>query len=604
MSEIKKERVFSWILLGAVILMYAAFYNGFPMVTSDSGAYIGSGFKGWVPIDRPIFYGLFIRHSSLASSLWFTVFFQALMLSFVLWQTINKYTADFYSKASKFALLIILTCFSSVSWFVGQIMPDIFVGIGLLAFLLIILSQKNAAVTTINTLILLVSCLVHNSSMLIFSILTILTFLYALYSKAFTKKIVYKGRYVLAVFTILSAWIITPLLNFHYGQKFEISGSPHVFLMAKNIENGIVDRYLKENCDKYLVKKLNDSTEYFLFAKHSKKAVDISRLSKDVGGSVQQWSFTGATNQKYKIVKGEKGWFRLLSVHSNLYFEAKYDSVLNRNNIFQASKRLTDEQLFKFISTNSDSNSFYIINKNNNKYLEIFQSNQENGVQLNLGDSAGSDNQKFQFMVGNNCMCLYKDMLPNSAITFIWSDNGPFSKTGSWAWSAEEYNIILERIFFSTEYFGANVGEAMLATFSQLTRNDIGDGLIGYDNKSAPYISIETHFPYELKQFSNSTQNRWQLNFVEINKRHFWLLIISLIIVFVFLSKRELREKIDTTFLFFLKICLTAILFNAFVTGALANVLDRLEARIIWVLPLVALILVFNFYSNYKKKNP
>lgn len=602
MAQIKKEKMLPWIAFGAILLMYATFYNGFPMVTSDSGAYIGSGFKGWVPIDRPIFYGLFIRHSSLASSLWFTVILQSLMLSFVLWQTIIKFTVDFYGKAGKFTLLIILSCFSSVSWFVGQIMPDIFVGIGLLAFLLIILSKENRIATVFNSLILLVSCLVHNSSMLVFSVLVFLTLFYGVYSKAFKKKIIYKGRYILAASIILSSWIITPLLNYYYNQKFEITGSPHVFLMAKNIGNGIIDRYLKENCEKYIENNLNDTTEYFLFAKHSKKVLDISNSSKKVGGKVQQWSFTGNANQKYKIINDSSGWFRIQSMHSQLFLEVEYDSVLNNNNIIQSNLSQSEEQLFRLLQASTDERTFYIINKKSNKYLDVFQAKQENGAQLDLYDSTGAENQKFIFLKGNNCLCLYKNELPISAIAFIWNDNGPFANTGSWAWSSEEYNKILGRIFFSTDYLGANVGEATVATFSQLTRNDIGDGLVGYDNKSAPYIAIENHFPYELKPFSNSLQNRWLLNFVEINKRHFWVLIISILIVFVFLFKEDLRKQISNSFLFFLKTCLFGILLNAFVTGSMANVLDRLESRIVWILPFIALILTFNYIAKFKKK--
>ena len=60
--------IFNLILIGIGIffLLIPAFANGFPIMFSDVGAYIGSGFSKTVPIDRPIVYGLFIRQISMA----------------------------------------------------------------------------------------------------------------------------------------------------------------------------------------------------------------------------------------------------------------------------------------------------------------------------------------------------------------------------------------------------------------------------------------------------------------------------------------------------------------------------------------------------------
>lgn len=59
--------------LSVILLIMPAIVNGYPLVYSDSGTYIGSGFEGIVPVDRPIAYGLFVRHISVAYSLWFVI---------------------------------------------------------------------------------------------------------------------------------------------------------------------------------------------------------------------------------------------------------------------------------------------------------------------------------------------------------------------------------------------------------------------------------------------------------------------------------------------------------------------------------------------------
>ncbi|MFK8101257.1 MAG: hypothetical protein AB8G15_01985, partial [Saprospiraceae bacterium] len=58
------------ILLGTIILLFVAFYNGYPLVYSDTGTYIQSGFELFVPVDRPLTYGLFLRYTSLGISPW------------------------------------------------------------------------------------------------------------------------------------------------------------------------------------------------------------------------------------------------------------------------------------------------------------------------------------------------------------------------------------------------------------------------------------------------------------------------------------------------------------------------------------------------------
>jgi hypothetical protein len=74
-------KTFLAILITSVVLMYAGFNNFYPLLYSDTGTYIRSGFTGTIPIDRPIFYGIFLRHTSLATSLWYVIFMQGVLLS-------------------------------------------------------------------------------------------------------------------------------------------------------------------------------------------------------------------------------------------------------------------------------------------------------------------------------------------------------------------------------------------------------------------------------------------------------------------------------------------------------------------------------------------
>ena len=67
----------------------AALYNSYPLLYPDTGTYAHSGLKLFVPQDRPILYGLFIRLSSLWASLWFVVLAQALLTGWVVRLTVR-----------------------------------------------------------------------------------------------------------------------------------------------------------------------------------------------------------------------------------------------------------------------------------------------------------------------------------------------------------------------------------------------------------------------------------------------------------------------------------------------------------------------------------
>jgi hypothetical protein len=84
-SIIKKKRCFVsmgfnkvlYYVLGTLILCLGALYNTYPFINGDTSVYITSGIENYVPYERPIFYGYFLKITSLTQSLWLTALAQA-----------------------------------------------------------------------------------------------------------------------------------------------------------------------------------------------------------------------------------------------------------------------------------------------------------------------------------------------------------------------------------------------------------------------------------------------------------------------------------------------------------------------------------------------
>ncbi len=121
--------------------MLAAFYNGFPLVYSDTSTYLASGFELETPADRPITYGLFVRITSLNGlSLWGTVFFQSLLLGWLAYKLFQKLGVSRPERASIVTVLI-CTLSTGVSWVSSQLIADVFTPILILSWAIILLDK-------------------------------------------------------------------------------------------------------------------------------------------------------------------------------------------------------------------------------------------------------------------------------------------------------------------------------------------------------------------------------------------------------------------------------------------------------------------------------
>lgn len=237
------------VLLGGLIFISIGLINGFPLVTSDTGTYVASGFEYFVPVDRPIIYGWIIRNVSLKESLWFVIFFQGIILSYLLSRIMDVYLTKNNSRAKKVIVFILLSFFTSVSWFCSQIMPDIFTAFGILSIALLLSEKVNSYFEKIVlVLILLLSLLTHNSNLISFSVFIIILGISYLIKRRSGKKEIDILRFTIIFLTIASAWFILPEVNRRVGRKYRVSDGAHVFIMGRLVETGILHKYLEENC--------------------------------------------------------------------------------------------------------------------------------------------------------------------------------------------------------------------------------------------------------------------------------------------------------------------------------------------------------------------
>ena len=307
-------KVFSLTIIFAILLSSVALLNGFPLVFSDSGTYLNYSIKGGVPIDRPVFYSWIIAIFNLNTKLplFSVIASQALITSVVM--LITFHCLQRTKPRSALILAIFLTIATSLPWFVGWIMPDFFLGIGLLsAYVLICHYYSLNDSKRIFLLAIFVSTnLVHysNTPVLVSTILLFLVF--NLIYRTNNKSIIIRS----AILIFISLAALTA--NYLYTKSYSLKSPTAHFLVNRLVDDGIIQKLLNEHCinNNYILCPYKDNV------KPSYLWSDKTSPFRLIGG------FKSSTEESWKMI-----------LDSLKYYPLDH---------FSSSTRITIKQLFSF----------------------------------------------------------------------------------------------------------------------------------------------------------------------------------------------------------------------------------------------------------------
>jgi hypothetical protein len=113
------------IIIAALILLWPAFRNGYPLVFADTGTYLSQAIEHHLGWDRPVFYSLFLFPLHLTLTTWPVVAAQALITAHLL-HLLRRAFTRWRSQWTLLTITAALSLASSLPWFTSQIMPDLF----------------------------------------------------------------------------------------------------------------------------------------------------------------------------------------------------------------------------------------------------------------------------------------------------------------------------------------------------------------------------------------------------------------------------------------------------------------------------------------------
>lgn len=238
------------VLLGAVVLCSHAFYNGFPLVYPDTGTYISACFEHFLPRDRPLVYSFFIRHISLATSLWIPIFVQSAFVSWLVLLLFRHVAQRTKPYLLHIATLLLLSFTTGIAVNTGQLIADVFTPIVLIASGLLLFVPELSRITKIALVALFIFAVTTHLSHLPMALGIVVWALVAAF--LFRKNPTSAFNFLRSLKFLLLlplAILFVCVLNYSVAGKWQFrADAQHVFMMNRLVQCGIMDDYLDANC--------------------------------------------------------------------------------------------------------------------------------------------------------------------------------------------------------------------------------------------------------------------------------------------------------------------------------------------------------------------
>jgi hypothetical protein len=243
LPETRRERIEGTAALaaGALVLAGVALWNGYPLVYPDTATYVTPIVLSY----RTPFYNAFAIALHGGRSVWPIVAVQSLLLAWLLRVATRAFFG--WSDPGRFLVLVaLLALLSSLPWFTGQLLPDVFAGVLVLALALLALAPERCTRGERLGLALALGAAVlfHQSHAVL--ALALLAALAA--ARALGAARPRRGDLWPAALAAGGASAVLALANLALWGQLTLSVHGATFLLGSSIQDGPTLAYLRETC--------------------------------------------------------------------------------------------------------------------------------------------------------------------------------------------------------------------------------------------------------------------------------------------------------------------------------------------------------------------
>jgi hypothetical protein len=227
------------------LLLGPSLWNGFPLIFADTGGYLARPFLGNLELGRSALYGLFLA-LGIPLDFWPVIIIQAVA---TVWIVILMLRAHGLGGRPGLALLVvgILALLTSLPWYVGQLMPDVFVPLAVLGLdLLAFRANKLRIHERIGVAAILAFAITTHMAILALTVGLVIVF--ALMRWLGTWLDLPRPRLLLPSTAIGAGILLALLSNLFIAGTLTFTPGGSTFLFGRMVQSGIVDRYLADKC--------------------------------------------------------------------------------------------------------------------------------------------------------------------------------------------------------------------------------------------------------------------------------------------------------------------------------------------------------------------
>lgn len=246
---------FLGLAIAGSVLLWLAIFNGYPLVYPDSGQYLIDSFTLDVPNFRTVFYPIFMRLTSFGITPWLVVCAQSAITVLVLHECLGFVLGPGRnSTMGSRALLWVVLCLAfgtTLPWYVGQLMPDIFAGLLILCMFLLLYNQRLTTGKSVAlALVVAVSIVSHLSHLVIAGVILFAIAVIGVFgrTRGFWPARSNKQVALFVLAPILAGSFAVAVSNWSAGWGFTLSPGGRMFVVARLFASGLAQRYLQQDC--------------------------------------------------------------------------------------------------------------------------------------------------------------------------------------------------------------------------------------------------------------------------------------------------------------------------------------------------------------------
>ena len=234
-----------WVIAAAIPLMLLtpAFWNGYPLLQSDTGGYLARWYEGYLVPSRSTVFGLYLHYGE-PTYFWLNLAIQALATMWILQLTLRVFGLAKPWRLFGLSLVLILT--TALPWLASMLLTDIFAGLSVLSLFILVLhgdkvSSKERAALFVFTAF---AAATHSATMAVLLGLCCVGW----FARPFLRERIATRSLAQGTLTIAAGAVM--LVSANYALSGQVAWTPggYAIAFARMLQDGIVTRYLNDHC--------------------------------------------------------------------------------------------------------------------------------------------------------------------------------------------------------------------------------------------------------------------------------------------------------------------------------------------------------------------